>query len=315
VENKMSLQQKPKIIMITGANSGIGKAAAAQLAQQGHHIILACRNPTKGEGALSDVKALANSEAVELMIVDMSSQTSIRAISAEFLRRHEVLDVLIHNAAVFDITQKEPVFTNEGIESVWATNHVGPVLLTECLWPALENSSQGRVITIASKGLIAKPFLKVDLDDAEFKNRPFSVEKAYYQSKQAQIMYTYWLADRGRTANISANCIRVPAVQVDIGKYSNLPNFMKKLYAFKSRFALSPKEMADTYSFLATSDEVSAVTGGYFDENKKQVQSAKYTRQPQQIAAVMDLTMRYFDSALQPSIGSQKSVVDSQYDF
>lgn len=301
----MSIQQEQKVIMITGANSGIGKAAAVQMARQGHHIILVCRNRQKGEKALDDVKAQTKSDSVELMIVDMSSQASVRAMSAEFLRRHEVLDVLIHNAAIFDITQKEPVFTDENIESVWATNHVGPVLMTECLWPALENSSQGRVITIASKGLIAKPFLKVDLDDPEFKKRPFSVEKAYYQSKQAQIMYTFWLSERGQTAqgrkaNITANCIRVPAVRVDIGKYGNLPGFMKKLYAIKSRFSLSPEEMAETYTYLATSDEVSAVTGSYFDEHRKEVQPAKYTRQPQQIEAVMELTMRYLNPVLKP---------------
>lgn len=287
---------KQKTIIITGANSGIGKAAALQLAQQGHCIILACRNPQKGEAALHDIQAQANSEAVELMIVDMSSQFSIRSMSADFLRRHETLDVLIHNAAIFDITQKEAHYTAEGIESVWATNHVGPVLLTECLWPALVNSSQARVITIASKGLIAKPFLKVDLKDPEFRARPFSVQQAYYQSKLAQIMYTYWLSERGRAANITANCIRVPAVRVDIGKYDNLPELMKKLYAFKSRFSLSPEEMARVYTHLATSDEVKAVTGDYFDEKMRSVKPAKYARKPQHIKEVMDLTMRYIES-------------------
>jgi NAD(P)-dependent dehydrogenase (short-subunit alcohol dehydrogenase family) len=298
----MTTQMKQKTIMITGANSGIGKAAAIQLAQQGHHIILACRNPQRGEAALREVKAQANSGTAELRIVDMSSQAGIRAMSADFLDRYDTLDVLIHNAAIFDITQKEPRYTAEGIETVWATNHIGPVLMTECLWPALENSLQARVLTIASKGLIAKPFLKVDLNDPEFKNRPFSVEKAYYQSKQAQIMYTYWLAERGREANITANSIRVPAVKVDINKYSNLPTFMKKLYALKSRFSLSPEDMAKTYTYLATSDEVTAVTGSYFDENMKIVQSSKYTRQPENIEAVMALTMRYLKTDQLPSV-------------
>lgn len=299
----MTTQTKQKTILITGANSGIGKAAAIQLAHQGHHVILACRNPQKGAEALGDVKAQANSEAVELMIVDMSSQASIRAMSADFLRYHETLDVLIHNAAIFDITQKEPRYTAEGVETVWATNHVGPVLLTDCLWPALESSSQARVITIASKGLMAKPFLKVDLDDPEFKKRPFSVQQAYYQSKQAQIMYTYWLAERGRAANITANCIRVPAVRVDIDKYGNLPTLMKKIYAYKSRLSLSPEEMARVYTYLATSDEVTAVTSTYFDEQMKSVQPAKYARQSQQIEAVMAMTMRYIalDHSVLPS--------------
>jgi NAD(P)-dependent dehydrogenase (short-subunit alcohol dehydrogenase family) len=98
------------------------------------------------------------------------------------------LDVLIHNAATFDIRQKERVLTEEGIEKVWATNHVGPVLLTDLLLPAVKRSEQGRIITISSKGLISYPFLRVDLADAEFARRKFSVQKAYYQSKLAQVM-------------------------------------------------------------------------------------------------------------------------------
>jgi NAD(P)-dependent dehydrogenase (short-subunit alcohol dehydrogenase family) len=283
-----------KTVMITGANAGIGKAAAIQLARQGHHVFLACRNPQRGEEASCDVKAQANSESVELVIVDMSSQSSIRTMSADFLQRHERLDVLIHNAAIFDITQSERHNTVEGIETIWATNHLGPVLLTDCLWPALTNSAQARVITIASKGLMAKPFLKVDLNDPEFKVRPFSVQKAYYQSKLAQIMYTYWLAERGRGINMTVNCIRVPAVRVDIDKYSNLSGLMKKVYAFKSRFALSPEEMACVYAHLATSDEVSSATGIYYDEHMKPVQPSKYARQPQKVEDVMALTLGYF---------------------
>ena len=187
-----------KICIITGANSGIGKAAAIQTARQGYHTIIACRNPQKGEAALLEVKERAESSSVELMIVDMSLQSSIREFSEAFLSRYSHLDVLILNAAIFNVTQKERIDTSEGIESVWATNQFGPVLLTELLWGALKNDSQGRVLTIASKGLIAKPFLKVDLEDPEFRARPFSVENAYYQSKLAQIIFTLWLAEKGR---------------------------------------------------------------------------------------------------------------------
>ena len=282
-----------KICMITGANAGIGKAAAIQIAQQGHHVIMACRNPKKGETALQEVQAKANSSAVELMIVDMSLQASIQELAHTFLAKYDRLDVLIHNAAIFDITQKEATYTREGIESVWATNHVGPVLLTQLLWDALNSSEQGRVITIASQGLMAKPFLKVDLVDPEFKSRRFSVENAYYQSKRAQVMYTYWLAEQAKGTRITANCIRVPAVRVDMSKYANLPTILKKIYAFKSKFALSPEEMAETYSYLALSDEVAGITAVYFNEKQQAVKPIKYAQQAENITAVMDLTMGY----------------------
>jgi len=284
---------KQKICMITGANSGIGKAAAIKIAQQGHHTIMACCNPEKGATALREVKAASGNGAVELMVVDMSLQASIRELSDVFLAKYEHLDVLIHNAAIFDITQKQATYTAEGNESVWATNHLGPVLLTELLWDALANSSNGRVITIASKGLMAKPFLKVDLEDPEFKKKPFSVENAYYQSKLAQIMYTYWLAEQGQESHITANCIRVPVVSVDIAKFSGLPTILKKVYAFKSKFSLSPEEMASGYAYLATAVELNSVTGAYFDEKMKPVKPGKYAQNIQNIEKVMKITRSY----------------------
>ena len=284
---------KQKICMITGANSGIGKAAAIKIAQQGHHIIMACRNREKGAVALREVKAASGNDAVELMVVDISLQSSIRDLSEAFLSKYDRHDVLIHNAAIFDITQKQATYTAEGIESVWATNHLGPVLLTELLWGALANSAHGRIITIASKGLMAKPFFKVNLEDPEFKEKPFSIENAYYQSKLAQIMYTYWLSEKGRDDHITANCVRVPAVGVDIEKFSGLPTILKKVYAFKSKFSLSPEEMASSYVYLATAVELNNVTGIYFDEKMKPVNPGKYAQQVQEIENVMNLTMNY----------------------
>lgn len=284
-----------KICLITGANSGIGKAAAIQMAQQGYRTIIACRNSEKGESALREVREASKSNSVDLMLVDLALQSSIRNLSATFLSKHNHLDVLILNAAIFDITQKKAVATSEGIERVWATNHLGAVLLTELLWSALKNSRQGRVITIASKGLIAKPFLKIDVKDPEFKSRVFSVENAYYQSKLAQIIFTLWLATRGKEANITANCIRVPAVRVDVErKYPGLPTILKKIYALKSKSALSPEEMATVYTYLATAEELNTVTGMYFNEKKESVNLPSFAKEAKNIESVMNMTKDYF---------------------
>lgn len=282
-----------KQIVITGANSGIGKAAAKLFAGVGHHVIMACRSQQKGEAALAEVRKNSGSQDVELMLVDLSLQSSIRAFAEEFLSRYDRLDVLIHNAAIFDITQKKAVYTAEGIESVWATNQVGPVLLTDLLLDALRGSDDGRVLTVASKGLLAKPFLKVNLDDPELKSAKYSVEKAYYQSKLAQIIYTHWLAERLAGEGITVNCIRVPAVQVDVAKYANLPKFLLKVYELKSRAALSPEEMAETYLYLTVDDALKGVTGKYFDEKNQVVGVPMYTQDAATIQAVMDLTMGY----------------------
>ncbi|MBD3284858.1 SDR family NAD(P)-dependent oxidoreductase, partial [candidate division WOR-3 bacterium] len=205
------------------------------------------------------------------------------------------IDVLIHNAADFDITRKKPAYSPEGIETVWATNHLGPVLLTNLLIQKLKRSKQGRVITIASKGLVVHPFLKVSLDDPEFKNRRFSVQKAYYQSKIAQVMYTYWLAEKLKETPITVNCIRVTNVKIDLSRYPNLSKTQKLAYSMKSKSSMTPEEMARTYTYLATSPEVKSVTGKYFDEMNKEVSSSAYSRDKENIAAVMDMTMGYLE--------------------
>lgn len=284
--------------MITGANSGIGKASAIQMAEKGYRVVIACRNPGKGEAALQEIKEAGGRDAVELMIVDMSLQSSVREVADRFKSKYEVLDVLIQNAAIFDISHKEIAFTPEGVESIWATNHLGPVLLTELLLDSLAQSAQGRVITIASKGLLAMPFLKVDLEDPEFRRGKFSVTKAYYQSKTAQIMYTFWLAERLKGTKTTANCIRVPSVRVDIDKYANLPGFLRFLYSLKMKATLSPEEMAKTYTQLAVADEFSRTTGVYFDEKLQPVNSSKYSADPKNIAQVMARTMDFLEMEL-----------------
>lgn len=280
-----------KVCLITGANSGIGKASAIQIAEKGYHVIIACRDPSKGQAALQEIKRKSKSDSVELMHVDMSSQSSIRKLAIRIKSNYEALDVLIQNAAIFDIAQKEPVYTEEKIESIWATNHLGAVLLTELLLDELKHSHQGRIITIASKGLVAMPFFKVSLQDPEFQNRKFSVTQAYYQSKMAQLMYTYWLSAELKGTKVTANCIRVPSVRIDLNRYPNLSKLTKLLYSFKMKFALSPEEMAKTYTFLATSDEISHVTGEYFDEKNAPVKSSKYSIIPGNVNEIMHLTM------------------------
>lgn len=283
-----------KICVITGANSGIGKAAAIQIAQKGHHVIMACRNQERGEAARQDVCQQSGSDAVELMVVDMSLQSSIRTFAEAFLAKYSKLDVLIHNAAAFDTRQKEIIFTEEGIEKVWATNHIGPVLMTDLLLDAIKQSEQGRIITISSKGLIAHPRLKINLTDPEFKNRKFSVQKAYYQSKLAQVMYTYWLAEKLQDTAVTVNSIRVTNVRVDVDtRYPGVPKLMRKMYSIKSKFAITPEKMAETYTYLATSPDVAHTTGTYYDDPQHSVSSSGYSQKKENIDQVMNLTRRY----------------------
>nr|WP_321485452.1 SDR family NAD(P)-dependent oxidoreductase [uncultured Draconibacterium sp.] len=282
-----------KTCLITGANSGIGKQAAIQLAKAGFLVFVGARNRERGLSALKDIKMQSESDTVELLEIDLSSKKSIKDAASELNERLNHLDVLIHNAADFDIARKEATKSVDGIETIWATNHVGPVLLTNLTLDLLKQSEQGRIITIASKGLLMHPNLTIDLKDPEFEFRKFSVPKAYYQSKLAQIMYTYWLVDQLKNTTVTANCIRVTNVKVDVSRYPDISAFIKWVYKLKSKSALSPEEMAQTYTWLATAPELANTTGKYFNEKKQEVQSSVYSREKENIEALMNLSMQY----------------------
>lgn len=287
------------VCLITGGNAGIGRAAVVQLARQGVQVVIACRNTQRGEEVVAATRKESGSDSVALITMDMSSRRSILAGCEAFRRLgHARLDALIHNAADFDISRKAPLLSEDGIETVWATNHLGPVLLTQQLAPELSAADQGRVITIASQGLVMHPRLRVRLEDPEFKTGGFKPDKAYYQSKLAQVMYTQWLAQQYRGSAKTANCIRVTNVKIDLARYPNLSNFQKRLYSIKSRFSISPEQMAEVYIWLASSPEVRMVTGGYFDEKRQPVKPSAWAMDQANIDQVMRLTASYIPGLL-----------------
>lgn len=253
-----------KIVIVTGANSGIGKAAAILLARSGAKVIMACRSLERCAQALSEVQQLAGSTNIELMQVDMASQESVHSFAADFKTRHSYLEVLIHNAANFDHSLKSPSLTADGIEMVFATNHVSIFLLTHLLLDMLKANAPSRIITVASKGLITYPFLDIEFDNLNGE-RKFNLQHAYYHSKQAQVMFTFDLAERLKGTGVTVNCVRVGNVALPDERLTHLPGWMKRLYHLKRKFALTPEKMAETYLWLAADSALKEVTGGYFD--------------------------------------------------
>jgi NAD(P)-dependent dehydrogenase (short-subunit alcohol dehydrogenase family) len=260
----MDYNLKDKVIIVTGASSGIGKAAAIQLAQSGATVVMACRSMERGTQAVNDVRKAANSQQVELLQVDLSSQKSIRMFVSEFKLRYKRLDVLIHNAANFDHTQKKPVFTKDGHENVFATNHLGPFLMTNLLLDLLKSSAPSRIITVASKGLVAYPILNIEFDNFKGEHK-FSTQHAYYHSKQAQVMFTFYLAERLRGSGVTAHCVRVGNVAIPNERLTRLPKLLLQIYALKRKYAITPEKMAETYVWLAADPIGEQQTGGYWD--------------------------------------------------
>ncbi|MGG6311659.1 SDR family oxidoreductase [Paenibacillus macerans] len=272
--NQESWDLNGKVCLITGANAGIGKRAAKRLAGLGSRVIVVCRNPASGAKAVQEIKRETGNHHVELIQADLSSMKSVRQLAEEVQARYERLDVLIHNAANFDQTLKRPMMTEEGLETIFATNHLGPFLLTHLLIDLLKESAPSRVITIASKGLIVFPRLTIDFENLKGE-KSFSVTRAYYQSKLAQLMFTYELAERHKDCGVTANCIRVPSVKIDEGRHQQVPAGMKLAYRIKRHFALNPEDMAKTYAYLAADPSLVRTTGEYFDEHYRIVKSSR----------------------------------------
>jgi len=251
-------------IIITGANSGIGKAAAIQFARCGATVIMACRSMDRGLQAVEDVREASSNPHVELIQVDMSSQQSIRLFVEKFNKRYHHIETLIHNAANFDHTQQQSVLTEDGQETVFATNHLGPFLMTNLLMDTLKESAPSRIITVASKGLMTYPFLDIEFDNLKGE-RKFNLQHAYYHSKQAQVMFTFDLAERLRGSGVGVQCVRVGNVAIPDERLTHLPTWLLKLYEFHRKFSMTPEKMAETYLWLAANPVLEGHTGGYWD--------------------------------------------------
>ena len=272
-----------KIVIVTGATSGIGKAAAKQLVERNTRVILACRNESKALRVADEISTDSTRGNVEVMQVDMSDLDSVRSFAAEFLSKHSVLHVLINNAATFDITQKERVLNKAGVDIVWATNHLGPFLLIQLLLDTLKSTPDARIINVSSQGLLVYPFLKVHFDDTNLlKQGSYSVRYAYYHSKLAHLMCTYKLAQLLEGTDTTVNCVRVTNVAFSDARLDEIGihGCTRAVYRLKRRFAVSAENMAKTYVELALSEKFRGVSGKHVAYKLKVVGSNRFSRNP-----------------------------------
>lgn len=274
-----------KVVIVTGANAGIGLAAARQLAARGAEVVMACRSPERGERARAEVVETTASARVHLMVLDTSSMASVERFAAEVRGRFGAVHALINNAGNFDLAQREPVLTSEGNEAIWATNLLGPWWLTEQLLPVLRAAGPGRVIDVSSKGLLAHPFLKVELDNVDG-GRRYSPERAYYHSKLALLTHTLDLARRHDPSELVAHAVWVPAVQVALDRLPPLPAWQRSIYLLKRRFSITPDEMAVTYTALALDPEWATTTGQLVDHHQRTVKPPRAARDEVAAAAL-----------------------------
>ena len=252
-----------KVCIVTGANAGIGKVTAIELARQGATVVMICRSQERGEAALADIQAQSGSDQVELLLADLSAQADIHRVADEFKQRYDRLDVLVNNAGGIFMERKTSV---DGLELTFALNHMGYFLLTDLLLDMLKASAPARIVSVSSG---AHRFGDLDLDDLQNEKR-YKGFRAYGQSKLANILFTKELARQLEGTQVTANVLHPGFVKTQFGQRNSTSGLMRVLIyrVIWPLFAISPEQGAETSIYLANSPEVADVTGEYFEKKK-----------------------------------------------
>lgn len=261
----MEVNEK-NVVLITGGNAGMGKATATELAGLGYLVVVLSRSKEKGRVAVEEIKKESGSDAVDLMICDLASMASIRHFVSEFKEKYNKLNVLINNAGVIVPKRHE---TSDGFELQFGVNHLGHFLLTNLLLDTIKSSSPARIINLSSG---AHKSGKIYFEDLNLKKN-YNVVKAYAQSKLANVLFTYELADRLKGTGVTVNTLHPGAVATQMG-IDRQTGFGTLITGMLKPFFQTPPEGASTAIYLATSEEVKDTTGKYF-YNKKPIPSSK----------------------------------------
>jgi NAD(P)-dependent dehydrogenase (short-subunit alcohol dehydrogenase family) len=255
-----------QVIIVTGANSGIGKETAVALAAMGATVVMTARSQTKGEEALAEVVARSGSSTVELGSLDLASFASIRSFAAWFLDRYDRLDVLVNNAGLIVDTRQE---TTEGFELMFGVNHLGHFLLTELLRERLVASAPSRVVVVSS---IAHRWAIGGMNRSDLQTtRGFNGFSAYGRSKLANALFTRELADQVESAGVTVNAVHPGSIYSGFGGDGDT-GFLGTLIQLTGRVVLrSPKTGAKTQVLLASSTlpRVTSSTGGYWSHGRR----------------------------------------------
>jgi len=246
-----------KICVITGANTGIGKAAAAALAALGARIVMVCRDRARGERALEEIAAAAakggRGGSAELSIADLSSQSDVRSIAAAILAAHPRIDVLVNNAGVA-LAHRE--LTVDGIERTFAVNYLAYFMLANLLLPGLRAAGSARIVNVSS-GAHRRGRLEFDNLQGE---RSYRNIRMYSESKLEDLMFTYALARRLAGSGVTVNALHPGVVATEIWREVPILGLLSRW------LMISPEKGARTTVYLAASPDVEGVTGQYFDK-------------------------------------------------
>jgi NAD(P)-dependent dehydrogenase (short-subunit alcohol dehydrogenase family) len=249
-----------KTVVVTGANSGIGFETAVSLAAMGARVLVTARNADKGRAAVAALgERLGGDARVQLVVFDLSDLSSVRRGASEILELAPRLDVLVNNAGVVLSERAETV---DGMEATFATNHLGPFLLTNLLLERIGASAPARIVNVASTAHSTARG-GIPFDDLQ-STRHYHGMRVYGQSKLANILFTLELTRRLEGSGVTANSLHPGTVRTGYGRDGDARGFLAFGIKIAGPFFLSPAKGARTSIYLASSPEVEGVSGQYF---------------------------------------------------
>ncbi len=270
-----------KVVLVTGASSGIGLETARGLARLGASVVMAVRDVRKGEAAAAEIRRGLPDARLEVMRVDLADLDDVRRFAREFAAGHGRLDVLVNNAG-FHVAGFER--TKQGFESTFGVNHLGHFVLTRELLPLLERSAPSRVVTVASE---AHRGARVDWDDLQLERR-WSGMRAYANSKLLNVWFARELTRRLAGTGVTSNALHPGSVRTQWGRRPESGLFRWGVKV-ATPFLISPEKGADTSIWLAASPEVAGVTGRYF-HRRREVEPSALARDDAQARRLWDVS-------------------------
>lgn len=250
-------QLNGKTVIITGANTGIGKETALDLAKRGARVILACRDVEKGNEVAVGIRVETHNPQVLVHKLDLSSVASIREFAERINKEEEKLNILINNAGVMTCPFSK---TAEGFEMQFGVNHLGHFLLTHLLEDLIKRSAPARIINVSS---LAHAYGSIHFEDPNYERRSYSRHGAYCQSKLANVMFTREHARRLKGTGVTVNSLHPGSVMTDLQRHVGVVHAMQRILWPLSKTAA---QGAQTSIHCAVAEELANVTGVYFSD-------------------------------------------------
>ncbi|XP_035862401.1 retinol dehydrogenase 12 [Sander lucioperca] len=251
-----------KTVLITGANTGIGKETCRDLAARGARVVMACRDLTRAERAAEEIRRSTGNGNVVVRHLDLSSVYSVRQFAKDFLDGEDRLDILINNAGVMMCPRW---LTEDGFETQLAVNHLGHFLLTNLLLPMLQSSAPSRVIIVSS---MAHRGGRIDFDDLFFSSKKYSSLESYRQSKLANVLFCRELGRRLRGSGVSSFCLHPGVIRTELGRHVNgwFPLLGALLAVLSLMFMKTPRQGSQTTVYCAVTPGLEGKSGRYFSD-------------------------------------------------